>query len=194
MVDLPCLPSQTFWCLAVPNDPTKRESQPTIEEIILAEKPEHAKEQMEGFWNSKCAVILSQDDVSALLSKFKQTPVSFDGVKLPQPSLFDKLVGRKIQDRDKNERFYVIGSDASGNESDVVVEAKSLPVAYLAASAEKPGFIPSSAYSETQLATLLATMENARTGRINVVRAIAATEKMDVVREASAALSRSLGI
>ena len=193
MVDIPCLPSQTFWCMAVPNDPATRIEQPVIEEIILAEKPEHAKKQIEEFWNAKCSVLLSQDDVAGLLAKLKQAPVDFDGVAIPEPSIFDRLMGRKMSERDKTERFFVSGSDENGADMVAVVSAKTIHMAYLAASAEKPGLIPSSAYSESQLASLLATMENARVGRTNVVRAIAAIDKLDAVREARAALKRSLG-
>lgn len=193
MVDIPCLPSQTFWCMAVPNDPVTRQTQPTIEEIILAEQPEHAKRQIEDFWKAKCAIILSQEDVASLLAKLKQAPIDFDGVAIPEPSLFDRLIGRKVSERDKSERFYVVGSNASGSDMFAIVSAKTIHSAYLAASAEKPDLIPSAAYSESQLSDLLSTMENARVGRTNAVRAIAATDKLGAVREASAALRRSLG-
>lgn len=191
MVDIPCLPSQTFWCLAVRNDKEKYAENPLVEEIILAEKPEHAKRQIEEFWKSKCAAILSQEDVQKLLAQLKEFPLEPDATSLPQPSFFDKLMGKSISQRNKSERFYISGTDANGDSDFAIVAAQSLPMAYVQVSAQKPGFNPSSGYSQFQLSNLLDTMESARTGCINVARALSSEDPLESAKEISTAFRRA---
>lgn len=176
MVDIPCLPSQTFWCLAYPNDSVKKAAGEKIEEIILAEKPEHAVRQVEKFWRATCAVILSQDEVHSLMKSMASDPIDSDGVTMPEPKFLDKLFGRKLSQGDKPQRFFVCGDGPDGAKLTALVQAKTIASAYMAATMERPGMVPASAFSESQLKELHTAMEKGRTGQAIATTALAAAD------------------
>lgn len=192
MLDTPCLPSQTFWCVAVPNDPQERRIQPIIEEISISETADLAKGHIEGFWKSTCALVLSQEDVAVLIQRIKAEPVKAlpEDEQLPEPTLFDKLFGRKPSQRDTFEKFYVVGDGPNGTQLTAIVSAKTVATAYMAASLDQPTLMPTSAFSESQLVGLHTKMEDARQGRSNVVRTLSSESEWDQVDEMIAALGR----
>lgn len=195
MVDIPCLPSQTFWCLAFPNDPAKRSSGEKIEEIILAEKPEHAIRQVEKFWRATCALILSQEEVAALIQAMATDPVDGDGVSMPEPRFLDKLFGRKPSQGDKPQKFFVSGDGPDGLQMTAMVHAKTLASAFMVATMEKPGMVPNSAISEAQLKELHSALERGRTGQTIATRATNAADSYGSLQERveSGRLRRGVG-
>jgi hypothetical protein len=176
--------------MAVPNDPLERRIQPTIEEISISETADLAKGHIEGFWKSTCALVLSQDDVAKLLTQMRAAPVKEvpQEEKLPDSNLFDKLFGKKASQRDKYEKFFVVGDGPNGTTLTAIVNAKNTPNAYMAASLDQPSLVPTSAFSESQLINLHAKMEDARLGRSNVVKTLSSEDPWDQVDEMIVAL------
>lgn len=151
MVDLPCLPSQTFWCVAVPHDEANANTpEGFVEEVVLAEKPEYAKRQIEGFWQAEYALILSQEDVRAMMSAVNEAS-PLDGT----------------------ERYFVRGEEQDGSAPTVVVSARNKTGAYMEALAT-PGMTPAFFFSETRLNEMDVLLEKGRTGQSVATQAKAA--------------------
>jgi len=182
MVEIPCLPSQTFFCAGYPKGAAEFIRSEEKTEVMLAETWEKARDHFEGFWTLDCVLVVNQEDVKNMRKAMADAAVA--GNPLPEPSFLQKLFGQKSASGEFEKiRYYVYGRDHAGAMQSVVVEATSQASALAAATIENPQMMPSGSLSERQLKGLDMMMEDARTGKSVVVNVISAENHDDAMNE-----------
>jgi len=189
MVDIPCLPTQTFFCVGFPAGAKRLLPAEQVSEIMVAHQWEDAKRHFQNFQKVDCLLVLNQEDVLAMEKFIKEAPIAEN--PLPEPSFLQKMLGHKSASGNVEKiRYFVYGKKESGELQSVVVDASNLPSAFAAAGVEEPEMQPVGGFSEIQISALANEMEAARTGKIDVVNVIAATDSGGAISEALAFLDR----
>jgi len=189
MVDIPCLPTQTFFCVGFPAGAKRLLPAEQVSEIMVAHQWEDAKRHFQNFQKVDCQLVLNQEDVLAMETFIKEAPIAEN--PLPEPSFLQKMLGHKsVSGNVEKIRYFVYGKNDAGELQSVVVEASNLPSAFAAAGLEEPGMQPMGGFSEIQIKALANEMEDARTGKIDVVNVISATDSGGAISEALAFLDR----
>jgi len=171
MVDIPCLPTQTFFCVGYPRGAEKLIATEEKTEIMLAAKWEGAKEHVEGFWTLDCVLVLSQEDVQGMRKEMATATITKSAS--PKLPFFYRLFGtKKSAENPEKMRFLVYGKDPAGEVKSVVVEALDRPAAFVAAMQGQEKITPAGYLSERQLKGLDMMMEDARTGKSVVVNVV----------------------